>query len=169
MKKIISLLFLFVFYNSAQALDLSSPICQTDKEPQFESFGVNENVKSGEIAGSLVFLGKRTKKYKTVIANDANRGVNFSGHFRVVTWGCGTDCHQFAIINIKDRTVFMSNFIELIAGAMGNDEDRISFRPDSSLIVFNGSINDEVEGKFFFKWKSGRLFFLCRSKLIKDS
>lgn len=168
MKKIISFLFCFVLYNSVQAFDLSAA-CQVDKEPQFESFRINESVPPGENNGRLRFGDKKINKYKTVIAHDADRGVNFSGHFRVVTWGCGTDCHQFAIVDIKKRTVFMSSIIELIAGSTGNDENRVYFRPDSSLIIFNGSINDEIEGKFFFNWKSGRLIFLCRGELIKES
>lgn len=167
MKKIISFLFCFFSCNFVQAFDLSAT-CLGEKEPQFESFMINDSVPSGKTNGWLHFGDKKTKKYKTVITHDASNGVNFSGHFRVVTWGCGTDCHQFAIVDVKKRTVFMSSIIDLVAGSMGNDEDRISFRPNSSLIIFNGSINDEIEGRFFFNWKSRRLIFLCRGKLIKE-
>ena len=46
-----------------------------------------------------ILTTKLAKQYKTVITNAMQELVNFAGHFRVVTWGCGTDCRGFAIVD----------------------------------------------------------------------
>lgn len=169
MTRIISFLLLFAVQSTVFASDSLSINCHKDNEPTFDLFKVDKADKIWRKAKGLQFVDKKSKRYKTVISFGANKEANFAGHFRVVTWGCGSDCHQFAIVDLKKRTVFMSDTIELVAGAMGNDEDRIFFNVDSSLIVFNGLVNDEIEGKFFFNWKGGRLVFLCRGDLIKEA
>lgn len=39
------------------------------------------------------------KLYYTVITKSASLGPNFAGHFTVITWGCGTDCFQYAVVD----------------------------------------------------------------------
>jgi hypothetical protein len=41
------------------------------------------------------------KRYRTVIREEMTHGPNFAGHYRVVFWGCGTSCSQFAVVNLK--------------------------------------------------------------------
>ena len=42
---------------------------------------------------------KLAKRYKTVISLAMAEPANFAGNYRVASWGCGTDCRGFAIIN----------------------------------------------------------------------
>lgn len=166
MKKIVSFFFAFAFWVHAQASGFYTKNCPEEKEPGFDSFIVGEGG-AEQTKKNFRFKDKETKKYRSVISFGAKKGANFSGHFSLVTWGCGTDCHQFAIVDMENGMVFMSKSINLVSGVMGNDDDRILFKKNSSLIIFSGSINDDIEGKFFFQWKQGRLEFLCRKDLTK--
>lgn len=37
--------------------------------------------------------------FRTVIKGDASSGPNYAGHFTFASWGCGTSCFQYAIID----------------------------------------------------------------------
>lgn len=50
---------------------------------------------------------------------------------------------------------------------MGNDEARIDFRTNSRLIIINGKINDEKEGKFLYIWDGEKLRLIEVKKLEK--
>lgn len=43
-------------------------------------------------------------RYRTTIKEGAGP-PNFAGHLRVVSWGCGSDCHQMALIDVKTGRV----------------------------------------------------------------
>lgn len=38
------------------------------------------------------------KKYFTVITEAVAKGSNFSGHYTLAYWGCGTDCYAYAVV-----------------------------------------------------------------------
>ena len=111
----------------------------------------------------------QARRYRTVISQDGVKPPNFSGHYRIVTWGCGTDCHGFAIVNRKTGVAITPKGIDYVAGAMGNDQPRIDFRLDSRLLVLNGLINDEDEGSFFYEWTGRSLKLLRRQPLKREN
>lgn len=39
------------------------------------------------------------RRFRTVLRNGARRGPNFAGHYTVVSWGCGSPCTEFVIVN----------------------------------------------------------------------
>lgn len=84
-----------------------------------------------------------------------------------ITWGCGTDCHEFAIVNKDDGKVFTDRKIDFVVGVMGNDEPRIEFKTNSHMITINGKINDKTEGKFFYNWNGTNLTLTKTKKLEK--
>lgn len=166
----------FVFFSALVSLFSwqAQPIFANDTEkfrdeysapPRFENFPAR--VLHSQSSPKLVLTTKLARRYKTAIRNEAARPVNFAGHFRVATWGCGTDCRGFAIINKRTGIVYTAPGAEFVAGVMGNDDDRLEFRADSNLIVIAGLKNEEEEGKFYFLWKQGKLHLLAKRPLIK--
>jgi hypothetical protein len=39
-------------------------------------------------------------RYRTTIKEEGYGPPNFAGHLRVVTWGCGTGCHELALVDV---------------------------------------------------------------------
>lgn len=110
----------------------------------------------------------RARHYRTVIASEAQKESNFAGHYRLVTWGCGTDCRGFAIVDRLSGRVYLPPGINYVAGVMGNAEPRVDFRTDSRLLILTGSLDDELEGKFFYEWTGRRLKLLRRVPVPKE-
>jgi hypothetical protein len=104
------------------------------------------------------------RRYRTQIRKAAREGVNFAGHLRVATWGCGTCCQQFAIINLKSGLVWMPRFAVACGCPMDKppcDEAGIYFLESSSLLVVVGSRDEGPRcGVYYFKWTGKSLRFL---------
>ena len=151
--------------NSVFAVESNKPTIKSNQKPSFESYPAK--VLQIGTTPKLVLTTKSAKKYKTVIADQSGKEANFAGHYLVATWGCGTDCRGFAIINKQTGMVYTMPNVELVAGVMGNDEERISFRPDSRLFIITGLINDGNEGKFYYLWTGNKLQLLVKHSLVK--
>lgn len=151
---------------AAEAGDARPP----QSPPGFESFPVAAAPAAARYATKVVLATPRARLYRTLISTEGRKEPNFAGHYRVVTWGCGTDCHGFAIVDRMTGQVFTPPSIENIQGMMGNDEPRIDFRSDSRLLVLNGMLNENEsdEGKSFYEWTGTRLKLLGRFPLPKE-
>jgi len=109
------------------------------------------------------------RRYTTVIHQEFTQPPNFSGHFRVARWGCGTDCRNFAVLDQNTGSTFTLPGVEEIAGVMGNDEERVDFRPDSRLLIISGCINDgTAPGKFYYLWTGKRLQRIGSAPLVVE-
>ena len=134
---------------------------------KFEQFPANVAVTSA--IAKPILTTKLAKQYKTVITLSMAEPANFAGHYRVVTWGCGTDCRGFAILNKLSGVAYTLPGVEYVAGIMGNEEERLDFKSDSRLFVISGLVNDETEGKFYYLWERERLKLLAKMPLVKQS
>ena len=47
------------------------------------------------------------RRYRTRLRQGAAKGPNFNGHYRLVSWGCGTNCIGWAVIDLASGTVWM--------------------------------------------------------------
>jgi hypothetical protein len=45
-------------------------------------------------ASPIVKSGK-ARRYRSVLRAEAREGPNFNGHYRVASWGCGTNCIEW--------------------------------------------------------------------------
>lgn len=82
-------------------------------------------------------------RFRTVIRAGSKGHPNFAGHFRVVSWGCGASCQQFAIIDKKTGGAY---FVPVVA------EVGAKFQLNSRLFVVNPPEN--VEGTLFNRTRS---------------
>lgn len=57
---------------------------------------------------------KDASQYKTVISEAVAKGANFAGHFTLATWGCGTDCVGYAVVDTETGKIIA------YSGANGN-------------------------------------------------
>ena len=51
---------------------------------------------------------KRAKMFRTVLRSAAQEGPNFNGRYRIAHWGCGTNCIEWAVINLETGAVWFA-------------------------------------------------------------
>lgn len=49
----------------------------------------------------------RVHRFRTVIREGSEGAPDFAGRFRVVHWGCGANCHAFALVDKKTGQVYL--------------------------------------------------------------
>jgi hypothetical protein len=129
--------------------------------PRFSDYPVNERY-TGKAAPLVLSGAART--FRTRLKDAARGKPNFAGHFVVATWGCGTECIEGAIIDVKTGRVFMLPF-SLCCWAPGTVDENfkpVEFRLNSSLIVLAGARN-EKDGDYatrFYRFQNNRLVLL---------
>ena len=64
---------------------------------------------------------------KTVLREAAKKNPNFDGKYVIASWGCGTNCQQFALIDLETGKVTFGVTTEW----------GLAFRRNSSLLVVN--------------------------------
>lgn len=131
--------------------------------PRFEDFKVPVYV--GPPARPDVRSDSRSRLFRTELREAEAEGTNFAGHYRLASWGCGTACFQWAIIDVKSGRVFHpSNLnstehqnVEESLYEGGNHA--IQVRLNSRLLVVFGGINDDptLRGISWFVWEGNQL------------
>jgi hypothetical protein len=154
----------------ASGLVYSQQDFHSSEVPKFSQYTV-EKLLTVAPPERLEFTAPDVRRYRTVIRQESQQEINFSGHYRIAIWGCGTDCRGFAIIDLITGKVFSPGDIQIVVGAMGNDEPRLDFRADSQLLVISGLINEDenLEAKWFYRWKDNHLTLISKLPLKKDS
>jgi hypothetical protein len=98
-----------------------------DSAPRFEDYSVAEHYK-GPTAPVDLRSESQARRFRTVLREGAPKGPNFAGHLTIVSWGCGTNCQVFAIVDARNGRVRFPDF----GSEVGQD-----FRVDSRLLVIN--------------------------------
>lgn len=79
------------------ATSMPSELARFRAEPRLAAPAAKPDVSSG-----------RARRYRTVLRQAAAEGPNFNGHYRVATWGCGTNCIEWAVIDLATGRVWMA-------------------------------------------------------------
>ncbi len=129
----------------------------------FEDFNVKiENINSVPIDYNS---NKIAKQFKTVISEQYVKGINFAGHYSITEWGCGSNCFETAITDIKTGKVYAGP-TSYDVGGVRFDRQYIDFRPDSKLIIINppDSLGFYDQGMFdkpgYYLWENNKLIRL---------
>jgi hypothetical protein len=77
-----------------------------EKLPRLEDFQVSGTLKVKP--ASVKLSSRRAREFRTMLRTNAEQGVNFAGHYVVVTWGCGSDCRSIAIIDARNGNVYFT-------------------------------------------------------------
>ncbi len=138
--------------------------------PSFADYAVSEKF-VGSLAPARI-RGRWAHMFRTRIRLGALEGPNFAGRYRVVTWGCGSDCILFAIVDAKSGRVYAPPSFAGVSRVPSQEEDPLQFRSGSRLLIIAGSKvfqegrrGDGRPAKYYYKWDGGRLVLIRRSKL----
>ncbi|WP_174953081.1 hypothetical protein [Burkholderia lata] len=148
---------------AAQPVPVTAAPAQNCPSPSFERYPVRAAPAPHTTAHAPRLTSKEARLYRTVIRDEFTQPANFAGHYRVAIWGCGTDCRNFAIVDKYTGATYTMPGVQAVAGVMGNDEERVDFRPGSRLLIVAGCFNDDCDdnsakaARFFYEWTGTQL------------
>lgn len=109
------------------------------------------------------------RMFKTRLLEWNRMPVNFAGHYILATWGCGAECVQFMVIDVKTGNVFHPDSLTSVAGynvhedvflpdADGCEGGLLRYRAESDLLVVIGAPNEDESrrGVSYYVWKENR-------------
>jgi hypothetical protein len=135
--------------------------------PRFEDYPTPERYR-GRVAPLV--LSRDDKRFRTRLRWAAkNERPNFAGHYILTTWGCGAQCLMGALIDARTGKVYS---IPFTICCWGHEQDEqfapIRFRLDSRLIIFEGALNEEGVGLYYYVWEKNRFRLLHSIEKAKE-
>lgn len=132
--------------------------------PQYTAFGVQDSFTGAPVAPKLTT--KFQRGFRSQIMSQAKAKPDFAGHYHIVSWGCGTECVQFAIVDSASGAVFDPPFQTVAWGGKARFRvtEGIHYRTDSRLLTIAGCPNEERSkcGTYYFEWDGAQLKELSR-------
>jgi hypothetical protein len=112
-----------------------------------------------------IHLERRTDAwlYRTVLREGYGDGQpDFAGHYRIVTWGCGTGCVAHAVVDVMTGRVIFDPFMDRAgAGAQfpiyGFTDSRLGSRLFVALGAMDQGSSNDNEGIEYLLW-TGKWF-----------
>jgi hypothetical protein len=100
---------------------------------------------------------KEKHEFRTMIRQIAKQPANFAGHYIAGSWGCGTGCTQWVIVDAITGKVSPIYDVEAPTPTPG-DFSYAKYSIDSDVIVFHGTMTDNgYDGLHYFKMENGKL------------
>ena len=91
----------------------------------FKNYPVD--IYKGKLADPDFSTDPDAKRFITRIKNECANGINFAGHYTLVTWGCGSTCQSGVVVDRKTGIIYGT-----YGTALGSE-----FKRDSKLIIRN--------------------------------
>jgi hypothetical protein len=103
----------------------------------------------------------RTREFRSVISRGAKAGPNFSGHYAVVDWGCGTSCGIFVSVDSLSGKIYEPHELSNVELGLNGPVYRIN----SNLLVLANCPDPVVYGykdcvRKFYNWNGHKLVLL---------
>ena len=126
---------------------------------RFEEFTVG--VEAVPAPAQPILSSRRARRYRAILRRAAaqTEAPDFAGHYKVVIWGCGTCCAEFAILDLKSGEAWFPPFFNACGYPPGSEvPDRaLLYRADSRLFVAIGANNEGPWGIHYYRWNGLRL------------
>ncbi|MBO0357525.1 hypothetical protein J0X19_06175 [Hymenobacter sp. BT186] len=71
----------------------------------FAEFPAKASFRSNAVAPDFT-TNKQAKRHITRIKESAQQPANFAGHYRLVTWGCGSNCQQSVLVDQRTGRIY---------------------------------------------------------------
>lgn len=105
----------------------------------------------------------RAHHFRTRIREQALEPPNYNGHYRIGYWGCGSNCIDWTIIDLKSGHVWMSKEPVESHWSVSNPEDKtpdwMEFYKDSSLLYVHSwerrRRDRTVDTRRVYVWRGG--------------
>lgn len=125
---------------------------------RFEDFRVDQFFHGKPTRAKIVT--KFDRQFRTRIRKGALEGPNFSDHYTIVSWGCGSDCVSFVIVDATNgkvswNTPFRILLVPYHGSQSGKEYRGLEFKRDSRLLVADGCPDENDCGTHYFEWVKG--------------
>ena len=120
---------LFIVFSNAlmgKELQARKETFSPTNPPTFEKFAISEAYK-GKMAPLKLNSYPEARKYRTRLRENVKAGPNFAGHYAVIAIGCGTNCQNQWVVNVKSGKI-LGRFLT------SNDAE---YRLGSNLLILN--------------------------------
>ena len=150
MKALLCAIFLLVLNPAAKA---------AAQKPAFRNFPAKVTCAK---PAPIRFENSFAKKYSSRIRAGVHNCPNFAGHYTVVSWGCGTECGVYAIVDNSTGDVYAPPEISRgVSLGVGEPE----FRPDSTLMSMANCLDPKIYGlksceRKFYRWDGSHLILI---------
>jgi hypothetical protein len=118
---------------------------------------------------SPVLDSAEARRFRTLIRQKAAAGPNFAGHYTIATWGCGSTCVGFAVVDAKTGSVVFHPSVRRVMQVPYQVDNVLRFRVDSRLLVMAGETEgpDGASriGRFAYELKDGRFVPIGESQI----
>lgn len=153
---------------SASAAETPDTACAPGRLPSFADY--TAQAKYTGKRPKLKLSNEFSRMFRTRLRDDLReQPINFAGHYVLVTIGCGNGCLYGGFVDAETGRATELPFSVNPAG-LYREEDPISSRADSRLLVVSGNLND-AEGaamRYFFVLRHGKLQPICHAPLEAD-
>jgi hypothetical protein len=133
--------------------------------PAFNDYLVADNFQ-GRPAPVDLASHPLASRFRTRLREAAGRGPNYARHYTVASWGCGSGCAQYAIVDARNGRVFFPPQVQFVEMTRVVEPERLSieevqrryFRRDSALFIAIGRpltgepLDGTDEGIFYYRW-----------------
>jgi hypothetical protein len=108
------------------------------------------------------------REFRTMLRRASRQGVDFAGHFKIATFGCGTSSICWGIVDERSGRVNFEEPHEIAFEHVGDQPKAapgttdllgMRYRADSNLLILLGAPNEEesIEGVNYYRWTGARL------------
>lgn len=98
----------------------------------------------------------QARRFRTVLTNGAKRGPNFAGRYTVVTWGCGTECQQVAIVDAKTGRVYMTGITASLGVKHQLNSRLLVVNPPEEIAQLSPEYARRITSRYYL-WQNNRL------------
>ena len=149
---------------------LATPVSETE----FDGYPSNERVLEHPVAPQVA--SGKARRFRSVLRRAGAEGPNFNRRYRTAVWGCGSNCVEWAIINLGDGKVWFapeplgSCWAPLEPGGL-TWPDWIETRTDSRLLYAHECSSDRAPDRTFnqrrvYEWHGGKLHLLREEPFV---
>jgi hypothetical protein len=151
----------FVCFAVAAVFCLNAFSGEKKAVPRFTDYPAT-NVFKGKPVKVDLKSDPQARRFRTQLRTQTAEGADFAGHYRLVIWGCGTGCQEFAIVDCKSGKVHFSSELPYVTyGAVDRDDFGLEFRVNSRLLIVRGARKEGADGVYYYLWDGKKVTLIA--------
>ena len=102
------------------------------------------------------------RNFRTELTNASKKPADFAGFYVAASWGCGSPCQQWALIDLRDGKVYFAPFTTSLGGSYSINSRLFVADPSKAITEFRK--NEATPGDFplqtsYWKWQESEKKF----------